>query len=166
MIKDLVDHDIYAGNLIMGQSLLFTLNLPPHWHLAPGVSRPEVNAIARQSEDDQIVVNGNAWYVIYEGERNWALEFAARIRPLPKNKPDPSIGPSNGQLLSISNHPAKLEWKTTRRGLPWQRHDVKYMTIKFSCPRSDRQICLEFSGWCPQEGFEEILRAVRYLKCH
>ncbi|MEJ2263412.1 MAG: hypothetical protein P8X95_08200 [Anaerolineales bacterium] len=150
----------------MGRSLLFILNLPNSWHLAPGVSHPEVNAVARRNEDDRVVVNGNAWYVIYEGERGWALEFTARIRPLSRNDLVTPVDTADGEPVSISAHPARVSWKTKRRGLPWQRHDVRYMTVSFNCQHTERRLNLEFSGWCPQEGFEEILRALRFLKCH
>ena len=165
-IRELVNHDIYAGNLVLGRSLLFTLNLPPEWQLAPGVSRPEVNAISHRDEDNQVVVNGNAWYVVFDGDRGWALEFAARIRPFANHQVTGSVEAIQSEILSVSNHPAALQWKTKRRGLPWQRHDVKFMTIKFNCPQTQRQVSLEFSGWCPQQGFEEILKSVRFLKCH
>jgi hypothetical protein len=166
IIRELVKNEIYTGNLIMGRSLLFILNLPNNWHLAPGVSHPEVNAVARRNEDERVVVNGNAWYVVYEGERGWALEFTARIRPLSKNELVAQVETPDGEPVSIHNHPAKVSWKIKRRGLPWQRHDVKYMTVSFNCHHTERHLNLEFSGWCPQEGFEEILRALRFLKCH
>lgn len=161
LIEHLVNHDIYAGNLILGQSLLFKLNLPQQWNLAPGVSRPEVNAISRLFDDQALVVNGNAWYVVFDGERNWALEFAATIRPLPKS---PIV--SDGEPFSVSGHPAKVSWKTKRRGLPWNRHDVTFMTVTFACTQSERMLKLEFSGWCPPEGFQEILKALHVLRCH
>lgn len=165
-IDGLVNHDIYAGNLILGRSLFFTLNLPPQWQLAPGISRPEVNAISHPDEDKQVVVNGNAWYVVFDGDRGWALEFAARVRPSSNHQVAHSHDGSQGEILSVSNHPAALAWKSKRRGLPWQRHDVRFMTIKFDCSQTQRRVSLEFSGWCPQQGFEEILKAVRFLKCH
>lgn len=150
----------------MGRSLLFDLNLPPHWHLAPGVSRPEVNAIFRRNDEEKFVVSGNAWYVVYDGNRGWALEFAAQIRPLANNKVNAPMDTPKGEVISVANHPAEISWKVRRRGLPWQRHDVKYMTVSFKCHHTERRLCLEFSGWCPQEGFEEILKSLRFLKCH
>ena len=165
MIEDLVNHEIYARNLIMGQVLFFNLNLPPEWHLAPGVSRPEINASSRQTEDGSWVVNGNAWYVVYQSERRWALELYASIRPLIGQKSGRRITP-NGGPVNIAGHNAELQWNTKRRGLPWKRHDVTFMTLTFDCPHTERRIKLEFSGWCPQEGFEEILESMRHLKCH
>jgi hypothetical protein len=69
-------------------------------------------------------------------------------------------------LVSIGDHASQVTWKIRRRGLPWQRHTVIYMTVVFDCPLSERRIRLEFSGWCPQQGFDEILAAVRQLRCH
>ncbi len=111
-------------------------------------------------------MNGNAWYVVYEGEQGWALEFVARIRPLSKHNTVPPVEAPGGEPVSVFHHPAEISWRIKRRGLPWQRHDVKYMTVSFNCRQTERRLSLEFSGWCPQEGFEEILKALRFLECH
>lgn len=157
---NLVNHDIYASNPLLGDSLFLTLNLPPQWQLGPGVSRPDI-AASHERRHKIWVANGSGWYVIYDKERRWALELAIHIGDLQKN----SNGVSN-DLLSINGHPAKLSWKTKRRGLPWQRHDVTFMTVEYDCPLSERHVTLEFSGWCPREGFDEVLEAARAARCH
>ena len=158
MISELVNHEIFAQNLILGESLFLILKLPPHWQLAPGVSRPEIHA-THERRGRKWVATGSAWYVIYDGERNWALELAISSRPA-RNKPR-----ENGSI-SIAGHPAQLRWNEKRRGLPWQRHTVRYMTVDFECSQSERELKLEFSGWCPEEGFQEILQSVKQLQCH
>jgi hypothetical protein len=107
------------------------------------------------------VATGAAWYVVYHSEKGWAMELATRIRPLGKTPQE-----VNGEPLSVAGHPAQVSWKTKRRGLPWNRHDVEFMTVDFDCPLSERHLQLEFSGWCPPEGFREILRALSRLRCH
>jgi hypothetical protein len=107
------------------------------------------------------VVTGAAWYVVYHGEKGWAMEMSTRIRPMGNKSPDVSQ-----ELLSVAGHPAQVTWKTKRRGLPWNRHDVTFMTVRFDCPISERNLQIEFSGWCPPEGFQEILKTLRYLRCH
>lgn len=89
------------------------------------------------------------------------MEVNGRMRPVSKrgNKVD-------GERVSVGGHPATVRWKVQRRGLPWRRHDVTYMTVEFECLPSERNIVLEFSGWCPQEGFRQILRALYNLECH
>lgn len=161
LIDNLVTHEIFAGNLVLGPSKLIDLNLPDRWQLAPGVSRPEVNAVNRPDEDLAWVVNGNAWYVVYETEEGWALELALNIRP----GNEASFQPA-GEPFSISGHPAEVSWKVRRRGLPWRRHDVTFMTVAFSCPQTERKFKLEFSGWCPAEGFTAIRDALRTMRCH
>jgi hypothetical protein len=159
-IDNLVNHEIYAGNSLLGESLFVTLHLPPQWQLAPGVSRPDISA-SHERRNRYWVANGSGWYVVYDGDRRWALELAIHVRLLPKN---PKI--ITGEPVSINGHPAQVTWKTKRRGLPWQRHDVNFMTVDFDCQSSERHLQIEFSGWCPQEGFDEILEALRHLKCH
>ncbi len=160
MTDDLVKHEIFANNLLLGESLFLTLNLPPHWHLAPGVSRPEIHATHKR-RDRKWVAAGEAWYVIFDERRKWALELAISTRPT-RNKQ------TNNQYetVDIANHAARLQWKETRRGLPWQRHTVTFMTVDFECPQSERHLKLELSGWCPPEGFQEVLKSLKKLDCH
>lgn len=158
MTAELVNHEIFAQNLILGESLFLILKLPPQWQLAPGVSRPEIHA-THERRGRKWVATGSAWYVVYDGERNWALELAISSRPARNNIRE-------NDSVSIAGHTARLRWNEKRRGLPWQRHTVRYMTVDFECPQSEREIKLEFSGWCPETGFQEILQSVKQLQCH
>jgi len=160
IIPDLETHDIYASNLLIGEALICGLRLPLPWQLAPGVSRPEIVATHRR-RDQKWVVTGDAWYEIHDGERRWAMELAIHVRPLSRRNES-----RTGQGTFVAGHPARTTWKNGRRGLPWRRHDVTFMTVTFDCPYSERRFKLEFSGWCPREGFEEILAALRHFRCH
>jgi len=158
---DLITHDIYADNLLLGKSLFFSLRLSPDWNLAPGVGRPEIVAL-HERLNKKWVATGDAWYVVYHNEFKWALELAVKIRPLR----DVHQGELGGEPVAVNHHPGWITWKHKQRGLPWNRHTVTFMTVSFHCPTTDRQVNLEFSGWCPQEGFDEILQAVQHLGCH
>jgi len=160
MVTELVDHKIFARNLILGDSLFLTLKLPANWDLAPGVSRPEVHAL-HERRGRKWVATGSAWYVIYDGNRSWALELALSARPARKNSRETPV-----EAVNIAGHNARLLWKEKRRGLPWKRHTVKFMILDFVCPQSEREIKLEFSGWCPEEGFQEVLQSIKQLQCH
>jgi hypothetical protein len=155
----LITHDIYASNLILGESLFLGLRLPPAWTLAPGVSRPEIVA-AHQRGNRRWVATGDAWYVVHDEARRWVMELAIRIRALPRGQE------KQGEIATAGGHPGRVVWKEKRRGLPWQRHTVTFMTVTHICPRSERQIQLEFSGWCPLEGFNELLASLEHLVCH
>lgn len=157
--ENLTRHDIFASNLILGESLFLSLHLPPGWELAPGVSRPEVVA-AHERRNKRWVANGDAWYVVHDHERGWALELAIRIRTPIRSNGIPE------SAVSAGGHPASVNWKERRRGLPWRRHTVTFMTLAYGCPHTERRIELEFSGWCPYEGFREILSALEYVRCH
>lgn len=146
--------------MILGKAKFFTLKLSSNWNLAPGVGRPEVVA-THERANKKWVATGDAWYVIYHSETRWALELAAKVKPMANNQ-----NGSTGDRIAVNHHPAYLTWKYKRRGLPWNRHTVTFMNIVFDCPKTERQIRLEFSGWCPAEGFEEILQALQQLDCH
>lgn len=133
--------------------------MPEAWDIAPGVSRPEVNA-SHERRSVRWVVDGRFWYVVYQRERGWAMEVSGRIRPSGRPLPD------KGELVSVGGHPASVDWRTARRGLPWRRHEVRFMTVDFECVPSERRITLEFSGWCPEQGFREVLQALQGVKCH
>jgi hypothetical protein len=159
-MTELVDHLIEAKNLVLGNSRFLTLRLPETWDLAPGVSRPEVAASHMRSEI-RWVAHGDFWYIVYQRELGWAMEINGRMRPTLRRGDN-----HQGETVSAGGHPAMLDWKLRRRGPPWRRHDVVYMTVAFECVPSDRAIELEFSGWCPEEGFKEILRTLPHLECH
>lgn len=139
---------------------MFSLRLSPEWSLAPGVGRPEVVA-THERRDRKWVVTGDAWYVVAHTEHRWALELAAHIRPIPKDRREGAE-----EVITINQHPGYVSRKYRRRGLPWNRHTVTFVTVVFSCPYSERQIELELSGWCPEEGFQDILRALKHIGCH
>ncbi len=160
VIENLVKHDVYAGNNLFGEALFLRLPLPETWQLAPGVSRPEVSA-THERRNHTWVVSGRAWFVVHQPEQKWALELAMNLHPLSKRHAQLAAGEA-----SVAGHPASVSWHTRRRGLPWNRHDVTFMTLDFNCPLSERRIQLEFSGWCPQLGFQEMLQAMRQLSCH
>lgn len=160
MTIELISHKIFAENLILGESLFLTMKLPPTWDLAPGVSRPEVYA-THERKSRKWVASGDAWYVIYQKQQNWALELAITTRPIKDGH-----GNSTGDTVNIGGHTAMLRWQEKQRGLPWQRHSVTFMTVEFACPASERRLKLEFSGWCPEAGFHEVLGSLKNLRCH
>lgn len=140
--------------------MFFSLRLSPYWQLAPGVGRPEIVATHERS-NKKWVVTGDAWYVVYHGEKQWALELAVKIRPVAQNQFAGHV-----ETVTVNHHSGRLFWKQKRRGLPWNRHTVTFMNVVFECPKTERMINLEFSGWCPPEGFDEILQALEHLGCH
>jgi hypothetical protein len=154
-----VEHVIEVKNLVLGNLRFLSLELPEGWEIAPGVSRPEVTA-AHERRSVRWVANGDFWYVIYQRQAGWAMEVSCHLRPLGRS------APTAGELHSIGGHTARVHWKTRRRGLPWQRHDVRFLKVELECVPSERRIALEFSGWCPEEGFRQVLQALRQLKCH
>jgi hypothetical protein len=76
--ESLVNHDIYVSNLIFGEALFMGLKLPPAWDLGPGVSHPEI-AAAHDRRGRKWVVTGDAWYVVFDAERKWAMELGGRL---------------------------------------------------------------------------------------
>jgi hypothetical protein len=154
-----VQHVIEAKNIVFGNLRFLALELPEAWEIAPGVSRPEVNA-THERHSVRWVANGDFWYVLFQRQRGWAMEVSGRMRPLGRPVP------REGEVVSAGGHPAMVRWKSGRRGLPWRRHDVRFAKVDFECIPSERRIMLEFSGWCPEEGFREVLGALRQLQCH
>jgi hypothetical protein len=154
------DHVIEAANPLLGSSRFLILRLPETWEIAAGVGRPEVIA-SHERGRTRWVANGDFWYVLYHTRLGWALEINGRIRPFSNRLETPT-----GERASVGGHPALVRWKTRRRGLPWQRHDVTFMTVEYECPNSERRVALEFSGWCPEQGFREVLRALALVECH
>lgn len=160
MSDEPVEHVIEVANPIMGYARFFTLRLPDSWDLAPGVSRPEINA-SHERRAVRWVVNGDLWYVVYNRENGWAMELNVRVRPMSIRKSVRGTEP-----VSAGGHPAWVQWRVRRRGLPWKRHDVTFMRVAYECPQSERSIALELSGWCPEEGFRNVLKAMQDLRCH
>ncbi len=151
-------HRIKIGNPIFGQARLIDIGLPQGWELAPGLSHPEVMA-THERRGHLWVVAGQAWYVVYRPQERWALELAIQVRAAPS-------APLSAGQGSMCAYAAAPVWKTRRRGLPWKRHDVTFATLAYECPHTERRITLEFSGWCPREGFLQMLEAARQWRCH
>lgn len=154
------EHVLEAANPLIGSARFVSLHLGESWDVAPGVGHPEINA-SHERRSIRWVANGDFWYVLYDHERHWAMEFHGSFRPdlLQRQR-------SSSELVSVAGHAAEVRWTTRRRGLPWQRHDVRYMTVEYDCPQSERRIRLEFSGWCPEEGFREVLTSLASMGCH
>ena len=160
---DLVRHDIAAGNLLLGDMLFLSLNLLPAWDLAPGVGRPEVIA-SHERNGKKWVAAGRAWYVIYDGERRWAMELMLQAGALPRKRRG-NAELASATELSVHGHPATVRWQERRRGL-FRRRPITFVRVEFDCPISERHLVVEFSGRCPSEGFEELLRVMPYWRCH
>jgi hypothetical protein len=155
-----IEHVLEASNPIMGSARFLTLRLGDTWNLGPGVGHPEINA-SHERGSGRWVANGDFWYVLYDHDRGWAMEFHGAFRPVTARKLDRSA-----EVASVAGHPARVAWRRRRRGLPWRRHDVVYMIVDYDCPQSERSVRLEFSGWCPEAGFREILRSLGQIECH
>ncbi|MBI4772439.1 MAG: hypothetical protein HY784_18920 [Chloroflexi bacterium] len=159
-MPELVDHKIQASNVLLGESRFFTLRLPPEWTLAPGVSHPEITA-SHERRAVKWVAAGSFWYVLVDQERRRAMEFHGHLRPASGRPLRPGA-----EGAAVGGHPAEVHWKTRRRGPPWRRHDVTFMTVECECPQSERRLKLELSGWCPEASFREILASLAHLRCH
>jgi hypothetical protein len=155
-----IKHVLEASNPLMGEARFVTLQLGETWDLGRGVGHPEINA-SHERGSVRWVANGDFWYVLYDHDRGWAMEFHGAFRPIQARKPKASL-----DVASVAGHAAQVEWRHRRRGLPWQRHDVHYLIVDYDCPQSERSVRLEFSGWCPDEGFREILGSLTNLGCH
>ncbi|GAB4526457.1 MAG: hypothetical protein Fur0018_11750 [Anaerolineales bacterium] len=152
-------HTITISNAVFGSARLLEIGLPSGWNLEPGVSHPEVAATHQRGEQTWVVA-GSAWYVVFHPENGWALEVAIHSRAAAASRPVPQAE------AYIFNHPASLQWKTRRRGLPWNRHQVTFMNLTCTCPHTERRLNIEFSGWCPPEGFQAMLEAAHHWHCH
>ena len=156
---EFVPHDISLTNLVLGEARLFRLMLPEKWEITRGLAPPDMQA-RHMRGGAPWVASGRAWYVVYHSEKGWALELEVRVTAHEK-KP-----PTGSQPIEIGLHTGYVAWRKRRRGLPWKRHDVYFMTIGWYCPQTERHIELEFSGWCPQEGFEAIRAGILRTICH
>jgi hypothetical protein len=157
-----IRHDIATGNLVLGNMLFISLYLPPQWDLAPGVGRPEIIA-GHERNHKKWVASGRAWYVIFDGERRWAMELDLRARFLPKKHGRTEKLPG-GEVI-VHEHPATVRWRARQSGF-FHRHTTTILRVEFDCPASDRHLTVELSGRCPQEGFEEMLAAMSHWRCH
>lgn len=159
-MPDLIAHDIQVTNLLLGEARLMRLMLPPTWDIARGLAPPDIHA--RHTRNGvPWMASGRAWYVLYHKEYGWALELHVHVAPTEQQPPK-----GTAEHVQIGEHTASLAWRTRRRGLPWRRHDVTFMTVSWYCPKTERHLTLEFSGWCPEEGFDQIKQALAHLRCH
>ena len=157
--NEFVAHDISLHNLILGEARLFRLMLPEKWEITRGLAPPDMQARHMRGGVPWVAA-GRAWYVVYHTELGWALELEVRVTSTEKTPPPDS------QPIEVGWHAGYIAWKTRRRGLPWKRHDVHFMTIGWYCPQTERHIELIFSGWCPQEGFDAIRAGIERTICH
>ncbi len=156
---DLVSHEISAKNPLLGASRFITLWLPAEWDIAPGVGRPEIVA-SHERNDDKWVASGRAWYVVYNRDTRWAMEFRIDVG---HPRDEKMRGPT--ELFSAGGHEARVEWRERGRGLI-RRRRVTYMIVAYNCPLSERRLRLEFSGRCGQEAFRALLDYIPYWRCH
>lgn len=156
---DLVSHEIAAKNPLLGASRFITLWLPDEWDIAPGVGGPEIVA-SHERNNDKWVASGKAWYVVYNRDTHWAMEFRIDVGPLRSEK-----GPVTAEMLSVDGHDARVRWKERGRGII-RRKRITYMEVSYNCPLSERWMRLEFSGHCGEEAFRALLSYIPYWRCH
>lgn len=156
---DLVHHEIVANNLLLGASYFLSLALPPSWNISMGAGRPEITASSERN-GRRWVTAGDAWYVLHEPERRWAMEIRLTAASPKRSRSVVSV-----PELTIAGHPARVTWNRRRRGFI-KRWSVTYVTAEFLCPQTERQLRLEFSGRVPDDAFEEIIEAAKYARCH
>ena len=156
---DLVHHEIVVNNLLLGASNFLALALPPSWDISMGAGRPEITA-SREHNGQRWVASGDAWYILHEPERRWAMEVRLTAAS-PKRSGSVVTVPE----LTIAGHPARITWNRRRRGFI-KRWPVTYVTAEFFCPQTERQLRLELSGRVPDDAFEEIIEATKYVRCH
>ncbi|MBN1220519.1 MAG: hypothetical protein JXM69_16470 [Anaerolineae bacterium] len=156
---ELVHHEIAVNNILLGASTFLSLALPPTWEISMGAGRPEITA-SHQHNGRRWVVAGDAWYILHEPERHWAMEvrLTAKLPTRPR-------GTVSVPELTVAGHPARVAWNRRRRGFI-KRWPVTYVTVEFFCPQTGRQLRLEFSGRAPDDAFEEIVAAAKYARCH
>lgn len=156
---DFVSHEISAKNPLLGASRFVTLWLPPDWDIAPGVGGPEIVA-SHERNDDKWVASGRAWYVLYNRETRWAMEFRIDVGPLRGGRKKTTAEPA-----TAGGHDASVTWRERGRGII-RRKRVTYMIVDYNCPLSERWLRFEFSGRCEQEAFRALLACVPYWRCH
>lgn len=157
--KELTQHDIAVSNVLYGSVDFLSLQMPEIWDIAPGVGRPEIMAV-HERNGHRWIVSGRAWYVLYHQELGWAMELA-----LHSSASQQQNKPGGEESIEVNNHPAQVRRWTRQRGL-FRPKQITFVEVSFFCAQSERHIRLEFSGRCPPEGFEEILKTVPYWKCH
>ncbi len=157
--RDLTIHDISVSNLVLGEARVLRLMFPPAWDFDRGIAPPDLHA-RHLRQGVPWMASGQTWYVLYHKTLGWAMELHIRVFPA-----EQAI-PPEAETLTLAGHTAYLTRHTRRRGLPWKRHDVHFMTVSWYCPQTERHLSLEFSGWCPEEGFAQIRAALAHTRCH
>jgi hypothetical protein len=156
---DLVHHEITAGNILMGGSAFLSLALPETWDISMGAGHPEVTA-SQEHDGRRWVATGDAWYILHNTGQRWAMEVRLTAKLPARSRKETSV-----PEVTVAGHPARVTWKQRRRGFI-KRWSVTYVTVEFHCPPTKRQLRLEFSGRVPDEAFQEMIEAVRYVRCH
>lgn len=157
--SDLVHHEIAAGNILIGQSIFLSLALPITWTIGMGAGGPEVTA-SHERNGRRWVATGDAWYVLYNTDRRWAVELRLTARPAGRISREPAR-----PALTVAGHEAELTWQRRRRGL-LKRWPVTYLVVQFCCPQTERQLRVELSGNLPDEAFQELVEALPFMRCH
>jgi hypothetical protein len=156
---ELVHHEIAANNVLIGASTFLSLALPKTWNISMGAGRPEITA-SHEHNGRRWVATGDGWYLLHDPERRWAMEVRLTAK-LPKGSREETSMPE----VTVAGHPARVTWARRRRGFI-KRWSVTYVTVEFYCPHTERQLRLEFSGRVPDEAFQEMIEATRYVRCH
>jgi hypothetical protein len=156
---DVVRHEIAAGNILIGASTFLSLALPKTWDISMGAGRPEVTA-SHEHDGRRWVATGDAWYILHDTGRRWAMEVRMTAKLPRRSRRERSI-----PEITVAGHPASVTWKRRRRGFI-KRWSVTYVTVEFYCPHTERQLRLEFSGRVPDEAFQEMVEATKYVRCH
>jgi hypothetical protein len=156
---DLVHHEIVVNNILLGASTFLSLALPQTWDISMGAGRPEITA-SHERNGRRWVATGDAWYVLHDSDRHWAMEVRLTAKVPKRSRNAISISE-----ITVAGHPASIIWNRRKRGLI-KRWSVTYVTVEFYCPRTERQLKVEFSGRVPDEAFQEVVEATRYVRCH
>jgi len=156
---DVVHHEISTGNPLFGAATFLSLALPKTWEISIGAGRPEITG-STQHNGQRWVATGDAWYVLHDPGRRWAMEIRLTVK-LPGRKRQEIATPD----LIVAGHPASITWQQRRRGFI-KRWPVTYVTVEFHCPHTERQLRVEFSGRAPDEAFQEMVDAAKHIRCH
>ncbi len=156
---DLIYHEIAASNMLVGDTKFLVLPLPSAWEISIGAGRPEVTA-SHVRDEQRWVASGDAWYVLYNEGRRWAMELRLSAKPAGRFQEEPAV-----PELTVAGHPAAVSWASRRRGLI-KRWSVTYVTVTFYCAKTGRRLSVEFSGRLPDEAFREMVETARYIRCH
>ena len=156
---DLIHHEIATANPLFGAATFLSLALPKTWDISIGAGRPEITG-STQHNGQRWVATGDAWYILHNPGRRWAMEVRLTAKLPGRNRREIAV-----PGLTVAGHPARVAWQQRRRGFI-KRWPVTYVTVQFHCPHTERQLRVEFSGRLPDEAFQELVEAARYIRCH